>query len=149
MKLIHYSELGIDFDPVYRYSGAATRYTHKPDGLWLSVGEAWKEWCKREGFREKRLKRPTEFVVNDWSKLYHLRGNKLEEILKFESKYRLLSADVFSHIDWKRVSRDWSGILVHPYTSPFHFSAGAVSHRMWLAGWDCSSACVWDLEVLR
>ena len=115
----------------------------KPVGLWLSDenDHGWQKWCLQESFAIERLLIETKFEC-DLSKWLVLDTPK--KLLDFSKKYG--SKFVFSQvIDWKKVTSEYSGILITPY----HWSLRHNPETFWYYGWDCASACVWDLSTIK
>lgn len=135
----------------------------KPTGLWLSdeSDHGWKKWCEGNDWSLDDLKYATQFEcdLGDWIVL-----RTDPEIRAFTKKYLLewpgpgsvpvairsahKSVPVAmrsAYIDWPQVKRDYSGILITPYS--WKLRLDFKTH--WYYGWDCASGCVWDLTTIK
>lgn len=114
---------------------------HKPQGLWFSVGEAWKDWCEAERFGLDRLLHVSPIVLGRGAKILRLRNPAALD--KFTAAYRtplLPGTDLRSFvIDWPKVSESYDGIVIAPYQWRRRLSIEA----FWYYGWDCASGCIW------
>lgn len=139
MKLWHFSGKKLVFDSSRQYPGVHP-YRMKPSGLWLSdeTDLGWKQWCTNEDWNTSDLRHCSQFDC-DTSRWLCI-GN-LEQILEFTSKYKK-HGSYHNPIDWGRVKQDYSGIIITPYL----WRARMNLH--WYYGWDCASACVWDLSTV-
>lgn len=157
MNLSHFSPRNIDFNFSRKYDLAAhARGTFKPHGLWLSDEsgeEGWHNWCKDANFYIDSLKYELNFFL-DTSDCVHLKT--FNEIIAFNDKYITNFKDygfrnkktidlpeMPKTIDWPRVKKEHKGILITPYCYSARFN------YMWYYGWDCASACIWDLSALK
>ena len=55
-----------------------------------------------------------------------------------ENKYR--------YVDWREVAARWDGISITPYQWSCRHE---LDRAMWYNGWDCASACVWNLNAIE
>ncbi len=148
MKLYHYSSEDWEFDPTWDYEKhkdfnvARGMHGYKPSGLWLSDDSdtcGWAAWCLSEEFRVRAV-RKTFYVNMDRI----LRLDSYESIGRFTSKYEIKPHSAGRLlIDWEAVQRSYAGILITPYC----FQARYEFH--WYYGWDCASACIWDLTQVK
>ena len=108
--------------------------SHKPIGLYYSIGNEWRDWCKSE--------EPTwvhkynfELIINP-EKILIL--DSYEEIKGFNQLY-CKGFDV----DWERVCKQYYGIELNPYLyeSKFEF--------MWYSMWDVASGCIWNKKAIK
>ncbi len=146
--LYHFSEKPIVFDSEKEYELLTDFF--KPNGLWLSdeTNHGWQEWCLIQDFKINALKYIYKVEVEANKKLLHIQNKK--ELLLFTEKY--VSQDslnipvgfVFC-LNWKKVMLDYSGILITPYIN----EARLVSRLSWYCLWDCASACIWDLSLIK
>lgn len=147
--LTHFSENEWTFDQGFVYPKNPTdlqdeRLTFKPKGLWLSdeTQFGWKQWCENEDFRTEHLKVEKSFLLDPSSICILDSDTKIQH---FDEEYRLSIRPDFTHvyiIDWNRVSSKYKGILISPYSWRMRMGP------MWYYGWDCASACIWDLSAL-
>jgi hypothetical protein len=111
----------------------------KPKGLWYACGFDWVEWCEGENFRLEGIKH--KFVLDiDFSDILVLDNN--EKILDFSKKYGSDTKHEYVMINWKKVSEDYSGLEICPY------SWGLRMKLMWYYGWDVASGCIWNKDVV-
>lgn len=76
------------------------------------------------------------------TRIIHLKN--ASDIREFSNTYhRSLGGTDRLGILWRDVYKDYQGIFISPYcwASRFEF--------MWYYGWDCASACVWDLSAVK
>jgi hypothetical protein len=112
--------------------------------LWVSVdGEYdWPWWCEAESFdigsfrHEVSLRPDANILVI----------TTVNELDAFQRRYRASIASwAFSKgIDWERVARDHSGIVIAPY----QWERRHDIKSSWYYGWDCASGCIWDLTAI-
>lgn len=116
---------------------------HKPQGLWLSLGNAWLDWCVRNQFGLARLKWATPVELAPDANILFLPTT--DSLRWFSREYaapqRYPDEAVFERrIDWPSVSRQHDGILI-----PRH----DFSDLDWYSSWDVASACVWRARAVR
>lgn len=119
----------------------------KPNGFWLSDETdsecGWKSWCQGEHFNIEGLKHQKLFSL-DLGDCLTLQTYK--DISAFGVKYKTkpypnIVADMW--LDWASVAKFHKGLLITPYCW------SARLKFMWYYGWDCASACIWDLTCLK
>jgi hypothetical protein len=131
LLLQHYSyeEVG-ELYPVKQVS-----HWFKPDGFWLSVGEAWKEF----------LEEGKTFEVGPFLSYWELELESILCLSTIESVAAVeLREDYSTRIpDWFKVAENYKGVLFSPY---FY----EVRHQLsWYHSVDLPSAVVWDPTCLR
>jgi len=113
----------------------------KPNGLWLSVGTAWPEWCLGESFACDRLSVITRVVLAEDARILWLASSGvLDEFTKCYSLDPARHAAFYrdrDSIDWSRVADHYDGIVIAPYIYERRHSLP------WYYGWDVASGCVW------
>lgn len=143
MRLRHFSKTKLAFDPYFEYPQSPDQMLYKPTGLWLSDenrDDGWQSWCQVNEFGIYRLKHWSDFEL-DLDKILHLKNSN--EIINFSDKYSHTKYSMIA-VDWEIVKKDYSGILITPYNY-----ACRLHHRcLWYYGWDCASACIWDLSSI-
>jgi hypothetical protein len=114
--------------------------------LWLSDEDAeqsWSKWCTDEDFDGLGTTSSTFDLVPDHNVL----------ILTSADDLRGFTADFaddrkpfrgHGYIDWHRVADKYQGLLITPYV----WSMRLDDSTFWYYGWDCASACVWDVSAL-
>jgi hypothetical protein len=111
----------------------------KPCGLWLSVEDAWAEWCRSSEFRLAALTCVQEVKLDGTLNLKHLRT--ADEVLAFSDEF-CPGEEFRTYLDWTRIAERWDGLLISPYQGSVR-----LDHRaFWYYGWDCASGCVWNLK---
>ena len=113
------------------------RTDFKPEGFWVSdeSKEGWKQWCQAEGFRVDTLKYCFEITLDPKKLLIIKTAKQLE---KFNAEYGIERL-----IDWRRVSKEYQGVLITPYQWKFRHGF------IWYYTWDCASGCIWDLRGIK
>jgi hypothetical protein len=119
-------------------------WTHKPCGLWVSVGDAWERWCRHHHWRLERLTVKQRIVLKALEgKMLLL--NTARAVEDFQAQYEMQPPAITVNlvvIDWPRVVRDYAGIVIAPYQP-------TLRHRfMWYYFWDCASGCIWDTSII-
>lgn len=110
----------------------------KPVGLWLSVEDAWEEWCHREQFGLDRVAWRHPVTVLDHARVLML-DNLSTEFDEFHNQYTR-DSDRSGVPAWDRVARDWDVLMLYPWTRP---PLGELAKRYrWDSSWDCPSAVV-------
>lgn len=157
ITLAHYckKDFRVNWQRKYKVNSPAIG---KPDGFWLSDDSdfGWKEWCKGEKFRVGELKRRIHFRCD--TKRWLVIRTK-EELKAFELKYlkpdkiylnsnlpksMLDDLRFMGRIDYTAIKRSYRGLLITPYRWDCRHGG-----NIWYYGWDCASACVWDLSTIR
>ena len=129
---IHYSK-----DPLEEvYDTPEQDVSSKPNGLWISVDNAWEQWCLGEDWNIDSFKfenlitldtRDLLFLTTEW------------KLLEFTQMYGRLH-----YIDWERVAKIYKGIVITPY----QWGCRLDQKTMWYYGWDVASGCIWDKNAI-
>lgn len=124
--------------------------SYKPSGLWVSVGESWKEWCDAEEFAGNCFGSVQEVHLREDARILHL--STAEELDAFTDKYGYIpewhGSSVYldkrhaCYIDWTSVAEEYQGIIITPYIWSRRLDL------MWYYGWDCASGCIWDPKAI-
>lgn len=145
MILHHFSHEDFKLDTNWTYK----KFTEiKPIGFWLSdeSDHGWSKWCISEEFMLGKLgfKHSFKCDVTDWvvirnfTELHYFHQNfKNGGVPDYEAKFHS------RWIDWEKVKEQYKGILITPYDWKGRYEF------MWYYGWDCASACVWDLSTIK
>lgn len=144
MILSHFTSNPFSYDSGARYERMWNPY--KPHGLWLSDEKdiGWTNFCKSEQWNMLSLKHRTDFEIVDSSKWAILKTT--EEIIQFGRAHMVGESSRFSmSIDWNKVADKYDAILITPY----QWAARNNPDSFWYYGWDCASACVWNLKTIR
>jgi hypothetical protein len=125
----------------------------KPEGLWVTPEKGgnpnWKECCEENGFSSENdyLKYMHEVVINK-HKVLHL--TCMKNLLQFDKEYAASIDGLSDHftkrystINWRKVAKDYSGILIYPYIWEARL---AIS---WYYLWDCASGCIWKADAIE
>ena len=142
MILSHFTKEPFKFDRNRKYVISDKKAPFKCEGLWLSdenTDLTWKSWCEGEEFHLDYLTCETTFEVNI-SEILFL-GN-YDAISWFNQKYKKSLFKSIESIDWQKVQDENKGLIISPYCWK------ARLEFMWYYGWDCASACIWDLKTL-
>lgn len=139
-KLYHYSDKPL----TAIYSRPQTRKSHKPNGLWVSVGAAWKEWCASEMPQWVSPHKAEIKLTKDHRVLLIQTPEELDAFTeRYGAKLYSPPLDVFS-VDWPQVAEHHAGIIIAPYQYERRFAA----HCSWYYTWDCASGCIWDVSAI-
>lgn len=143
VALSHYSAKPWALDPARTYV-QSTREP-KPRGLWLSVdGEQdWPTWCRSEDWGVASLAHRTALRLVGGHRVLTL--DTPAALAHFTDVYGRPTTPEFLYIDWPRVAASWDGLLIAPYQWSMRYDP----HVPWYYGWDCASACVWNLGALE
>jgi hypothetical protein len=143
MKLYHFTDKPMYFDKHKTYNMSADYYM-KPKGLWLSDENdyGWKEWCKDNDFEKSNLECKHEVNING---LKVLLIKDASELITFTSIYKRELVKGCNGIDWKRVAKDYKGIII----SPYQWAMRLDDRVSWYYRWDCASGCIWDLSAIE
>lgn len=137
------------FDPARRYqqAGSPAAEIGKPNGLWLSVDgeDDWPAWCASESYGVERLAQRHVFKVVAPERILVI--SDVEALDLFHDTWRDPGARpyAFDSLRWSAVADQYAGLAITPYLWERRLS----QHVRWYYGWDCASACVWDLSALR
>ena len=143
MRFSHRSTEGWTFDPERTYDQYDAM---KPRGLWLSVDGDWERWLDEWGYRDdERWGTSTTFFRVDLDRCLVI--DTTDKIDAFSLAYikKNQHAGSFMLLDWEPLSKMSAGLVIAPYLwhRRLHEDTG------WYYGWDCASACIWDLSVLE
>ena len=145
-RLIHYSAHPIAaLDDAFSYATRPTGF-HKPQGLWVSVGEEWREWCEAEGFSLESLAHEHRVVLHPHANILRLRS--AEDLDAFTKQYETPMLPERPRekwnlaIDWAAVRVAHQGVVIAPYIYARRYDLS------WYYGWDCASGCIWDLAAI-
>ena len=148
MKLIHYSDAPFVLNKTMVYENRCFGMDSsgpKPNGLWVSVEDAWKNWCLDELFYLEYIKHCSEVVIKPDANI--LTMSTEEELFSFSDKYPI-EASYFSglgYVDWSAVTKDYGGVIIAPYL----WGCRNNQKSMWYYGWDVASGCIWDLACIE
>jgi hypothetical protein len=141
------SENGLDLTK--RYHRESTPL--KPNGLWYSINDEWKDWCKSE--MPEWIKGWTYHLKVDTSNMLIL--STVYQLKEFVDQYSKKLDKYLFIINWWRVSQDYSGIEIRRYNhlrymrDQFEGSLKDFNKYTWLHAWDVSGGCIWDLNAVK
>jgi hypothetical protein len=143
MTLAHYSAEPFVLDRARLYP--QTHGGFKPLGLWLSVEddaeESWPAWCAANDFYLDALAHRTEIVLRADAPIRRITTDA--ELWRFNAEFAApRSINPLAMIDWPRVQAHYGGLLIAPYLWTARLDL------LWYYGWDCASACLWDLTCI-
>lgn len=104
---------------------------YNPQGLWFSCGTSWIElWKPTKGNKDVEINTWTlstyiyEIKINGSN---ILQINNLDEFKEFIYKYRIKdkNVNIRNVMDWKRIKKDCSGIVICPYLGDLLFGKNA------------------------
>lgn len=145
MILSHFSAGAFRLDKGRAYKQVSPPHNLKCKGLWLSdesTEHGWKWWCEGNDFALDRLAVETKFRC-DTSRWAVLTDN--HAIREFHWNYAKEVFPGLRYIDWPAVAGRYAGILISPYSWELRLA----HDFLWYYGWDCASACVWDLSTIE
>ena len=156
MRLLHYTEEPLAYDPARTYEQSEPRSFGKPSGFWVSVqGEMdWLTWCIDNEFATYALAHVSEVTLAPDANVLTL--DSVEAMQGFhdrfsvEDTYYPLPRRIFSEeyiwksrpIDWTPITALYDGIIIAPYQWPCRMKYD------WYYGWDCASGCIWNLRAI-
>lgn len=148
MRLLHYSHQpivrvrSIKQDPPDPNKGPRG----KPRGFWVSVGDAWRQWCESEDWNIGALAFEHEVTLHKGANILYLRS--IGDIDKFTETFKLpteLNKFAIFDLDWMTVASLYDGIIITPYQYGRRFA----SSTEWYYGWDCASGCIWNSKAIK
>lgn len=145
-KLIHYSR-----KPLKRlYSTPQVIEPDcKPQGLWVSVDSAWRDWCKENQYGVSSLVHQAQIELKPAARVLRLESaGELDKFSKsFGQPYSYEGFDIerVAGIDWRKIAGEFQGIMIAPYIWERRLSR----HTFWYYGWDVASGCIWDAEAVE
>lgn len=118
-----------------------SRPDHKPRGLWVSVGEAWAEWCLAESYCTSQLTVLNHVTLAGDAKILRLKtGYDLD---RFTGEYGApMYAGGEPYIEWSKVAEKYDGIIIAPYIWSRRHDLS------WYYSWDVASGCVWNADAI-
>jgi hypothetical protein len=120
--------------------------TLKPNGLWYSLGNAWKSWCM-ENMPERIFDNDFEIHLHSSDNILII--NSIQQAIEFQKKYakHLYPSAPIVFVDWGKVVSDYAGIEIQNY----HCFKSIIYNAtmLWLYAWDCDSGCIWDLDHIK
>lgn len=133
----------------------------------------WEQWCRAEDFCVEDLKYKhlislkenakillldTPEKIKDFSYQYAdndinemMRDFTLDNIEEFKHlipdgplKEHLFNRKYVYKIKWHELKNQFDGIFITPYQLPCRYN----NDTFWYYGWDCSSGCIWNIDII-
>lgn len=142
-ELLHYSAEPF-VGPVRSEAQEGDEMLFKPRGLWLSVGNAWQEWCREAEYGADRIVHVARVTLAPDANV--LRLTSQADLDRFTDEYGDEEKDRSYHtrfIRWDRVAEKYDGIIIAPYIWERRLEL------MWYYGWDCASGCIWNTRAIE
>ncbi len=158
---LHYSATAI---PVLKDRLEQPIKAHKPNGLWLSEGTAWKEWCAEQGFStcDMRTCKTYGACINEVN-LYVI--DTFEKLWEFSNEYYVPPAYTgwidWHGINWARVAQKYDGIVIRNYKplwnqcfyawqdGGWYYNPTQVREKTtWFRTLDIDCACIWRTKAV-
>jgi hypothetical protein len=143
---VHYSPRRVDVVQSLEQESIAH---FKPNGLWITIeGEdGWKDWCENNDWSKTSLKFAHDVLLSNDAKI--LRISSAADIYDLTDRYTPAKSRDHPYsmrmIEWKRVAKDYQGILIVPYI----WSERLSETNRWYYAWDCASGCIWDADAIE
>jgi hypothetical protein len=122
----------------------ATDYGAKPAGLWFSVGDGldWQALVTAR-YSPEEIRFQTEVVFFNLTDFLQI-GNAAA-LDAFTTEYGLTRHDGKQAIDWARVARNFSGIIIAPHCE----ERANYNQTRWYSCWEVSCGCVWAVRAVK
>lgn len=153
MRLLHYTYGPLDEIRSVSQVIVDGVWHAKPAGLWVSIGEAWLEWCQENEFGCPADQRCYEIALVNDAGILHVETP--DELLEFAHRFSFDPLEglpgstsgrfgIGMGVRWDLVAAEYSGIIIAPYQW---------EHRLdpsvnWYYGWDCASGCIWSAAAV-
>lgn len=125
--------------------------THKPYGIWYSLGDSWIHWILKNAYTEigSEYRDFAVLSLKQYSFFYELDINPStlkiirtqKDLDKFTKKYKDTLIPDNSYIDWSKVAEDFNGI-------EFHIKK-ETKKSTWYYGYDCYGGVFWDSKPIE
>lgn len=146
-KLYHYSDSPLMLSKDHFYN-ESRRF--KPTGLWLSVGNDWAKWCRREKFNLPGLSYRTEVTLIDTSKILYVRSQEDLDMIEKEYEEILQTYFPFCTCNWAKMKEKYDGIIIDQDTTDLYANGFRNGGMMdWIETWDVLSGCVWNFDIIQ
>jgi len=147
--LTHYSKKPLRYEDV-KSKKQKDKPDWKPVGLWVSMDGSWKEWCEAEEFSLDRLACEADIELKPDARICRIKS--VEELDTFHENYKAplfpdapIQLGAMIGIDWKKVAKNYQGIIIAPYIWERRLEGDA--HSLYY-GWDVASGCIWDKNAI-
>ena len=153
LKFIHYSHEIITHLIPQCYLQNFDEPSMKPDGFWVSceIGIpnepfTWKAFCEDNENLSEGIRYAHEVKLHEHANLLYV--DTPEKVIDLARAYRVqLYPGMHANmaLGWKPIVSQYQGIVMAPYFYELRFNI----ETSWYYGWDCASACVWDLDAIE
>jgi hypothetical protein len=124
-------------------STARTTADIKPQGMWYSIGTAWKDYADDAGLR---VGSSVYRVTLTMSRILVVRPEDLSALNRQYGKpWRVEGFDLGRKIDWAKVAQTYAGVEFNPYNK---WADEVDEDSLWYQGIDVPSGCVWDSAAI-
>jgi len=110
----------------------------KPEGLWISVDQSWKEFAQKEGLGS--FDYATEVILSESANILII--NSVQDLDSFTIQYGTKLDNIIDCIDWQRVASHYDGIIIGTYLWERRIT------YLWYYGWNCASGCIWNADAV-
>ena len=160
--LIHYSDKPLEYPRDTPDPGDKGR----PDGLWVSVGDAWlvdqhTRWRKDaklgSAHYPRRFKYANKITIANDSDILVITNES--EFKAFNDGYSELYLSGFGQqvrrIKWREVRKRYQGIIISPHLDDMAIRVDAqgnpfyIPESIWYGTWVVASGCLWDVSVIE
>lgn len=149
-KFIHYSEEPLTnlTNPPKNCEGGTCI---KPHGLWVSVNDAWENWCREEDFYVEHLAYKSQIKLDKSSDILYLVNEDSFDAFTLEycpstwkqGKIKIDNRSInYLFVDWEKVKDKYKGLIIPIYLWKRR-------DVMWYYGWDCASGVIWDISAIK
>lgn len=140
INLIHYSHnpnLKLDQCPYLERMKTRDLELIKPCGFWISVDDAWAQWCTGNNFPLGKYKyrvilKPSANIL------------LVDTPEKIRDINRLTRSSPPGYRYWDVLAEKYKGVIFTPYI----FNKEVRYRYTWYYSLDCSSGCIWDLDAV-
>ena len=130
----------------------------KPNGLWVSVGDAWRRynWELRQDPVHKLQFKACVYAnhIRLAPEANLLLINNCDEFDRFNDRYGRAwnnpNVPDGRLIDWTAVAEQHQGIVIAPFLRHRAWDANGkwISRSVWYWTWVCASGCIWDADAV-
>ena len=111
----------------------------KPNGFWVSVGDAWDKWCREEQFALHRLAYCYSVTLTPWARILVL--DTPEQLIDLASDSPVQRYG-HQYPQWSSIYEGYDGIIISPYQWSMRLEL------RWYYSWDVASGCIWSVDAI-
>jgi hypothetical protein len=142
MEYLHYTDKPLQLRDII-----LKEKMYKPNGLWLSQGNEWEEWCQDAGIQTCDMDNCYVYKI-EFKKDSLYRISSVDELQCFSERYnKNNNNDPHFLIPWKKVSEEYDGICFENYRDVKQnmFRDKLLRNaNLWFLAVDVNSACIWN-----